>query len=126
MVAIQCWHYRKTLPRDVFKFVPNAYISCNTRALLHFSVYFNHCPASLGAVSYSPSIVTMAVSGSGLTRAADLIVFGLPAPPQGLCTSSAWFPRVYIVLGPRLFIMYSVDLADKAVEHDVCQFSRLR
>ena len=33
-------------------------------------------------------------SGSGLTWAAGLIVFGLPAPPQGLCTSSsAWFPR---------------------------------
>ena len=33
-------------------------------------------------------------SGSGLTWAADLIVFGLPAPPQGPCTSSALFPRV--------------------------------
>jgi len=34
-------------------------------------------------------------SGSGLTGSADLIVFGLPAPPQGPCTSSsAWFPRV--------------------------------
>ena len=37
-------HYRKTLPPDVFKFgpLPNAYISCSTRALFHFSVYFTH------------------------------------------------------------------------------------
>ena len=35
------WHYRKTLPPDVFKFgpLPNAYISCSTYALLHFSVF---------------------------------------------------------------------------------------
>ena len=40
-------HYRKTLPPDVFKFgpLPNVYISCSTRALLHFSVYFTHYPA---------------------------------------------------------------------------------
>ena len=34
------------------------------------------------------------LSGSGLTGAADLIVFGLPMPPQGPCTSTARFSRV--------------------------------
>ena len=40
-------YYRKTLPSYVFKFgpLPNAYISCSTRALFHFSVYFTHYSA---------------------------------------------------------------------------------
>ena len=46
-------HYRKTLPPGFLKFgpLPNAYISCSTRGLLHFSVYFTDYPTIYVKVS---------------------------------------------------------------------------
>jgi len=58
--------------------------------------------------------------GSGITWAADLTVFGSPALPRGSCTSAQFLrAQSSADLGPWLFIMYSADLADRAVEHDV-------
>ena len=46
-------------------------------------------------------------------------MFGLPALPQGPYTLYAQFLRAQSSAWRCLFIMYSADLANRAVEHDV-------